>query len=176
MASRYTSIRKAEPRLWRIWYRMNRRCEDNERGYEDVEVHEDYSKDISGEQGFVNFADDFWDTYQDDLSIDRINPAGNYEYTNMRWATPTQQNRNTRFHKLTERGRMLTEMHKRWGHSVRTKQRFWSRLQRGWSYEDTINIPPSYGNRMGQSSPKARHKRLKSNKTNTIWSKLRSII
>jgi len=176
MASRYTAIRKAEPRLWRIWYRFNKRCEDNELYYEDVEVHEDYSRDISGEQGFVNFADDFWDTYQDDLTIDRINPAGNYEYTNMRWATHTEQNRNTRFHKHTERGQALTKMLEKWGHSKRTKQRFWSRAKRGWSYEAIINTPPSLSNRMGKSKPKEIVKRRKQSKTSTIWRKLRSII
>ena len=176
MASRYTAIRKAEPRLWRIWYRMNKRCEDNERYYETVSVHEDYSRDISGEQGFINFADDFWDTYQDDLTIDRINPAGNYEFTNMRWATPTEQNRNTRFHKLTVRGQALTRMHEKWGHTRQVKQRFWARAKRGWSYEDIINTPPSYSNRVGHSTQKDIKARRKRYKKRTIWQKITSII
>lgn len=66
-------------------------------------THKDY-KDYGGRGITVckewlnveNFIDDMIKTYQSGLSIDRINPNGNYEPNNCRWATKTTQSRNTR--------------------------------------------------------------------------------
>ena len=43
-----------------------------------------------------NFIEDMYPSYQEDLSLDRIDVNGNYEPTNCRWATNEMQSRNTR--------------------------------------------------------------------------------
>ena len=144
----YTAMRKAYRELWGRWYRMNKRCRDNEAGYRDIKVCEDWCMDISGEQGFINFVEDIGDDFREDLVLDRHpDPKGHYQIDNVRWTTVTQNNRNQRFHTYTERGRWLIKMCEKWGYSAKTRVRFWNRLHRGWSYEDTVNVPPKTGNR-----------------------------
>ena len=50
-----------------------------------------------GENGFINFYN--WameNGYKDNLTLDRINPKGNYEPSNCRWATYKEQANNTK--------------------------------------------------------------------------------
>lgn len=51
-----------------------------------------------GKAGFRNFYDDMAPTWQPSLTLDRINNEGNYEPTNCRWATMSQQAENKRHH------------------------------------------------------------------------------
>ena len=59
-------------------------------------------------QSFDAFLADMGDVPSDAHSLDRINNAGNYEPSNCRWATRTEQNRNTRrTHMLEYQGENL---------------------------------------------------------------------
>jgi hypothetical protein len=135
--SYYTSLRKEYPRTWRIWYRMNKRCEDNQKGYFEVEVCDEWSREFSQEEGFINFVDDMGPS-EKDLEIDRIDPWGNYEPSNCRWVTRKVQNNNYRFHH-SERGKILARAKA----NGLSKGTVYSRLQRGWAIEDAVSLPPS---------------------------------
>jgi hypothetical protein len=50
----------------------------------------------SNGQGFVNFCMDMGERPGSEYSIDRINPDGNYEPSNCRWATASEQSKNQR--------------------------------------------------------------------------------
>lgn len=142
MSGVYTTLRKHNIRLWRIWYRMNRRCGTNEDGspvdpnYKKISVCDEWSKDISGDLGFINFYDDMITGYTDDLELDRIDPFGNYQADNCRWATRKQQMNNTRWH-TTDYGKRYLEARKR----GLNRHTIYSRLERGWSVEDAFTLP-----------------------------------
>ena len=85
-------------RLYRIWKKMKSRCHNpNDPDYQ----HWYGSKGVCVcSEWFYNF----WifrnwsilHGYKDNLTIDRINPCGNYEPSNCRWATALEQARNKR--------------------------------------------------------------------------------
>ena len=86
-------------RLYKIWDGMKYRC-----FYKSSKIYKYYGErgiricdEWLGDEGFANF--EKWaieNGYSDGLSIDRINPNGNYEPSNCRWATATEQNNNKR--------------------------------------------------------------------------------
>ena len=82
-------------RLYYVWSDMKRRCINPKRkdfkyyGGRGIKVCEEWM-DIN------NFISDMYPTFQEGLSLDRINANGNYEKSNCRWATKTTQSQNTR--------------------------------------------------------------------------------
>lgn len=82
-------------RVYRIWNAMRQRCGNpNQPHYArygglGVTVCERWEK-------FENFYADMGDPPTDTHSLDRIDPFGNYEPGNCRWATREEQARNTR--------------------------------------------------------------------------------
>ena len=84
---------ECKTRLYRIWIGMKARVYNPKDGYE---------KEIYGN---ISISDEFLDYvkfskwsksngYLDNLSIDRIDPRGNYEASNCRWATRSEQSSN----------------------------------------------------------------------------------
>jgi hypothetical protein len=76
------------------------------------------------------------------LSVDRIDNSKGYEPGNCRWATQSEQCRNTR------RNRILTldgESHcvVEWAEITGINYgTIWDRIRRGWSDEEVLTIPP----------------------------------
>lgn len=84
-------------KLYNVWRGMKKRCYLKSHVYyknyggRGIKVCEEWLND------FINFYN--WamsNGYRDDLTLDRINPDGNYEPSNCRWATYKEQNNNKR--------------------------------------------------------------------------------
>lgn len=137
----------SKTRLYRIWMNMHQRCYDpnftaaHRWGGRGIKVCEEW-------HDFATFR--AWaraNGYADDLSIDRIDNDGDYEPSNCRWATPTQQARNTRLTRfLTYRGR--TRPAADWAEDVGlTTKTLTQRIDKyGWSVARAISTP-RYGAR-----------------------------
>ena len=82
-------------RLYYIWKQMMRRCTNLEEasykhyGGRGITVCERW-------HSIENFIEDMFPTFEEGLSIDRIDVNGNYEPSNCRWANSTMQSRNTK--------------------------------------------------------------------------------
>ena len=86
---------KSKTRLYRIWAGMKSRClyphsiKYSIYGGRGIKVCDEW---INSFQAFYDWA--MANGYTDNLSIDRIDSNGNYEPSNCRWATYSQQNKN----------------------------------------------------------------------------------
>lgn len=128
-------------RLHNIWLTMRSRCEKNtssgyhKYGAKGITVCQEWSS-------FENFRDwAFSNGYTEDLTIDRIDPLGNYEPNNCRWATQKeQQNNRSNNVKLTYCGETLSlsEWEKRTGISWRV---LYDRYYRKWAIERIFEQP-----------------------------------
>ena len=125
---------KSNTRLYHIWCTMRERCRVKPE-YSHVSVCEEWQK-------FEPFYE--WSMshgYADNLTIDRIDNNGNYEPSNCRWATWTQQmnnvskNRKVTFHGVTctiaEWSRMFCIPY----HALRY------RIEKGWDFERALTTP-----------------------------------
>lgn len=95
LTKRMTTHGMRYTRVWRIWSQMIQRCTN-----ENVSSFEDYGgRGIYLQDSWFDFEDFFSDMENpptETHTLDRINPDGNYELKNCRWATPIQQANNKR--------------------------------------------------------------------------------
>lgn len=91
-------------RLYSIWSHIQQRCENPR--YIRFDLYGGRGIKMCGEwrNSFMEFYR--WamkNGYSNELSIDRINPDGDYEPLNCRWASVSEQNSNRRHYKLKHR-------------------------------------------------------------------------
>lgn len=132
-------------RLWNIWGSMNKRCylkthvHYKNYGGRGIRVCDEW---LNKENGLINFYN--WamtNGYRDDLTIDRINPDGNYEPNNCRWITRKEQNNNKRNNKIIEydgHKYTMTNLARKFNIDP---NRFAERLRNGWTIEKALNTP-----------------------------------
>ena len=126
---------------WRAWNAMIRRCR-----YESMEDYERYGgrgiQVCDRWQVFENFLEDVGPAPSEKHSIDRIDNDDNYEPGNVRWATNSQQIRNSRKARLiTFQGRTMNicDWAKETGINRTTIQMRLDHL--GWSVHDVLTTP-----------------------------------
>ena len=82
-------------RLYNTWKMMMHRCNNPK-----TINYKDYGargiKVCDRWHNVSNFIEDMYPTFKDGLTLDRINPNGNYEISNCRWTTDAVQSRNTK--------------------------------------------------------------------------------
>lgn len=130
---------ETKTRLHRIWQNMKRRCDTPSVGCYDVyggrgiKVCEEWLHDYPA---FRDWA--LANGYADDLSIDRIDPDGNYCPENCRWATTKEQSNNLRKNIVVEINKekhTLAEWSRISGIKYLT---LYQRYLRGWNGEDLL--------------------------------------
>lgn len=104
----HTKHGKHNTRLYHIYYAMKNRCynKDNNRyqyyGKRGIVVCDEWLNDF---QAFYEWAMN--NNYKENLTIDRIDPNGNYTPDNCRWADIATQNRNTRQNRYIKYSKVL---------------------------------------------------------------------
>ena len=124
-------------RLYGIWAGMTNRCYNKNDphysrwGGKNIFVCDKWRNNF---QTFYNWA--ISNGYSDELTLDRIDNDGNYEPSNCRWATISEQNRNKKNVKFIEyngKSQLLEEWSKELGINAKT---LWMRLYfYNWSIE-----------------------------------------
>ena len=127
--------------VFNVWSSMNQRCVNaNDKFY-----HEYGARGISvcerWRESFENFYADMGPRPSDKHSIDRRDNDGNYEPSNCRWATRTEQARN-RSNNVIISYKGKSQCIAAWAEEVGMKSRtLRDRLKSGWSAEDALTKP-----------------------------------
>lgn len=124
--------------LYNAWENMNARCANpNNKKYTDyggrgISVCTEWRSDF---QAFYDWA--VANGWELGLELDRVNNNGNYKADNCRWATRTQQNRNTRAN-IMHNGKCLSQ----WCEELRLPYHtIFCRVNRGWPFDRALNTP-----------------------------------
>jgi len=126
--------------IYNVWNTMKSRCQN--------EGHINYEN--YGGRGitfchkwrtFEGFHEDMGSEYKEGLTLERIDPNGNYEPSNCKWATTVEQGNNkTNNHVLTIFGEELTlsEASQKYNIPYDTLKR---RIYKGWTHEEAVTKP-----------------------------------
>lgn len=134
-------------REYRTWINMKSRCyTPTSTGYKDyggrgIKVCERWL------HSFGAFLEDMGPRPSPEHSIDRIDCDGDYEPSNCRWATRTEQARNFRANRIVEafgRSMTLAEAAEQSGLPYNTVL---YRLKRGWTLDQALTLPQQQGAR-----------------------------
>lgn len=83
-------------RIYNAWQNMTRRCYDKKNTHYKHYGGRGITVCDRWRHSFENFLEDMGKTYDKKLELDRIDFNGNYELSNCRWATETEQANNSR--------------------------------------------------------------------------------
>ena len=134
---------KTNTKIYGVWSGMVQRCTNpktinyHNYGGRGITVCDEWLHDF---RAFYDWA--MANGYKDDLTIDRIDSNGNYEPSNCRWATRTEQNNNTRRnHFITYNGK--TQTLAQWAKEYNIPyKRLCERInQSHWNIEKALNTP-----------------------------------
>lgn len=131
--------------LYARWAKMRERCEKPHSpdyylyGARGIKVCASWC--IKDGNGFRQFVVDMGKLPSKKHSIDRIDPNGNYEPSNCRWATWSEQNNNHRNNvKFSYKGKRMNQ--EAWAREIGiSSSTLIGRLKRGWSLERTLSTP-----------------------------------
>ena len=94
-AGKSATHRGSKDRLYSVWDNMRRRCSNpktvgyHRYGGRGISVHESWQKDYAAFRNYI--LSELGDRPTPKHSLDRIEPDGNYEPGNLRWATQKEQ-------------------------------------------------------------------------------------
>lgn len=108
-----------------------------------------------GDSGYQNFLSDVGRRPGPEYTLDRINHNGNYEPSNVRWATVKQQARNRRSNRMIEHdGRCLSVAE--WAEILGVRSgSLLQRINSGWSIERALTTPMRRDKRTTPKLPSA---------------------
>lgn len=127
--------------IYSVWKNMKRRCTNPDAkdfylyGGRGISVCERW-------MDFNNFYADMGDIPFKSAQLDRIDSDGNYEPSNCKWSSPSEQMRNRRDNRMIEHNGeylCLTDWESKAGFP---RNMLYSRLKNGWSFDKAINTPP----------------------------------
>ena len=129
-------------KVYRTWIGIRERCGPNAKGTSRKYYYEKGIRVCDRwENSFMDFLSDMGEPPTPGHSIDRIDPAKDYEPSNCRWVTRLEQGRNTsRTVRVMYEGEMLP-LHVIAEKTGVPKKLFYPRLRRGWSIERAVAEP-----------------------------------
>ena len=136
----FTTHGMRRTRVYKIWMGMKERCQRSkavayaQNGGRGIKVCDRWQK-------FELFYEDMGDPPSDQHTLDRKDNNGNYEKSNCRWATDTEQHNNRSDNcMLTYKGKTQSMMD--WVRETGLpKSTIQKRLKRGWSVEKSLSEP-----------------------------------
>ena len=138
-----TTHGESKSRLFGIWQSMKARCNNpNHKHYsyyggKGISVCEEWKHDF---QSFADWANN--NGYSEGLTIDRIDPIGNYEPSNCRWLSRAEQQKhlsNCRLFEVDGETNPLNTWCKIYNMPHETVRK---RIAKGWDIKEALTVPP----------------------------------